>query len=158
MSLKQPYSMSVKYCSEQCQVDHWANGGHRKECSRLRKLYNECITIDELSVTDCIQSGKKPSFGKPSHVAYDEAFTVKIEFIGQQIVAGFPVLHVYDKSVECDFNMKWNETSGTTNYTTLIEKVKAESVTAGTAIYLAASFDVNGECAIYINRRKARTW
>jgi hypothetical protein len=150
--------MSVKYCSEKCQVDHWANCGHRKQCSRLRKLYNECITIDEFSISDTVQSGKKPSFGKPSHVTYDEAFTVKIELIGQQNVAGFPVLHIYDKSLECDFNVKCNEPSGTTSCTKLLEKVKADSVTVGTAIYLAASFDVNGECSIYINRKKARTW
>ena len=155
--------MSVKYCSEKCQVAHWTKSGHRKECTRLRNLYNERIVINESSTTKSIQSEKGPSFEKqsekgpsfekPSCVAFDEAFTLKVVF-----VASMDVLHIYDKTGECDFYVKVNETSGTTNSIKLLDKVKKESLTAGTAIHLAATFGGKRECSIYVNRRKVRAW
>lgn len=150
--------MSVKYCSEKCQVEHWTKGGHRKECSRLRKLYNERISITELSTTKSIRSEKGPSFKKPSHVAFDEAFTVKVVLANHEHHVTTHLFHIYDKSGECDFYVNVNEASGATNYMKLLEKVKEESLTAATAVYLAAAFDAKGECSIYINRRKVRTW
>lgn len=150
--------MSVKYCSEKCQVEHWTNGGHRKECSRLRKLYNERISITELSTTKNIQLEKGPSFKKPSHVAFDEAFTVKVVLTNLEHDVTMHILHIYDKSEECNFYVNVNETTGTTNYIKLLEKVKEESLTAATTVYLAAAFDGKGGCSIYINRRKVRTW
>jgi hypothetical protein len=150
--------MSVKYCSEKCQVDHWTNGGHRKECTRLRKLYNERITINKLSTTKSIRSDNGPLFAKPSHVAFDEAFTVKVALVDHERDGSKHVLHIYDKTGECDFYVKINKSSGTTNYIKLLEKVKQESLTAGTAVFLAAAFDGKSECSIYINRKKVRTW
>lgn len=150
--------MSVRYCSKECQADHWTNGGHRKECSRLRKLYSECIRIEELTATDSTRSEKNSNFEKPSHVAFDETFTVKVELIEQARDVGTHLIHIYDKTVECDFEVKLNDASSTTKYARLLEKVKGEFVTAGTAVYLAASFDNEGVCSIYINRRKVRTW
>ena len=128
------------------------------ECSRLRKLYSECIRIDKPSTWENARSGKDPSFGKPSHIAFDEAFIVKIELIDQLPDVGTHVLHIYDKTVECNFELDVYDNSGATKYVKLLEKVKGEIVTAGTAVYLAASFDINEVCSIYVNRRKVRTW
>jgi MYND finger len=150
--------MSVRYCSEKCQADHWTNGGHRKECSRLRRLYSECIRIDKLPSTEHTRLGKDPCFAKPSHVACDEVFTLKIELIDQPRHVGTHLLHIYDKTVECDFDLKLNDASDATKYQKLLETVQGEIATAGTAVYLAASFDVKGVCTIYVNRRKLRTW
>jgi hypothetical protein len=104
------------------------------------------------------RSGKDPSLMKPSNIAVDETFTVKIELIAQSRDDDTHVLHIYDKTVECDFVLKLNDASIETKYLTLLNKVKGEFVTAGTAAYLAASFDSNGVCSIYVNRRKVRTW
>ena len=150
--------MSVRYCSEKCQADHWTDGRHRKECSRLRKLYSECVKIDKLSITDKTRSERASSFRKPSHVAVEEAFTVKIEVMDQQRDVGTYALHIYDKTIECDFELQLNDTPNATKYLKLLEKVKGEFVTAGTAVYLAASFDNGDVCSIYINQRKVRTW
>jgi MYND finger len=150
-------SMSVRYCSEKCQVDHWNNGGHRKECSKLRKLFSECIVIDKLSASENIRSEKKWSFEKPSYATYDQPFIVKVERSDQPWDIGMKVLHVCDKSGDCSFDLNVPN-SDTSKFTKLLEKMKAESTTAGTAIYLSASFNFEGICSIFLHQRKIRAW
>jgi hypothetical protein len=144
--------MSVRYCSEACQANHWRNGGHRSECSRLRKLYHESIPIDISSITRYPTIQDIPSFQKPSYVAFDEPFTIKVERYDRPR----PLLHFYDKELCCDFYL--DQMSNIKSFDMLLAKVKAEPVSVGTSIYLEASFDQSGMCSIFLNRRKVKTW
>lgn len=151
--------MSVRFCSNDCQAAHW-KVGHRKECPKLRKLYRECVVIDKPSTSKgdvadnailTYNAGEVPmtSYRRPSYVAVDEAFTVKV-----QRISGRDTLLVYDRSRECEFCLGPEQSS----YRKLLEKVKAEQVTAGTKAYMAAAFDKTGNCTFYVNQTKMKTW
>jgi hypothetical protein len=144
--------MSVKYCSENCQANHWKNGGHRNECSRLRKVFNEFIVIDKSSTTDGPTTNQSALFQKPSYVAFDEPFTIKIERFDQPR----QLLHLHDKELECDFYI--GQRSATSSFDKLLDKIKTEPAFVGTCAYLVASFDKNGMCSVFLNRRKVKTW
>lgn len=79
----------------------------------------------------------------------DEVFTVKV-----QRVSGRDTLLVHDQTRECEFCLGPDQKF----YKTLLEKVKAEQWTAGTKAYMLASFDKKGNCILYMNRTKVKTW
>jgi MYND finger len=144
-------SMSVRYCSKECQAHHWKEGGHRKECSKLRKLYNECVVIDAplSSKTGVVN----PSFfRKPSYAPILATFTLKVEIV-EDSTEGGRLLHLCDKTKECDFLIGQE-----LHYTKLYKMVQAEPLTAGAHAYVVASFDPTGKCTLYVNRRKTKTW
>lgn len=143
--------MSVRYCSKECQALHWKDGGHRKECSTLRKIYNECVEIEAplLSKGGAMNASY---FRKPSNVPLSATFTLKVEIVDDSVEGG-SLLHIYDKTKECDFCIGPEQP-----HTKLYEMVKAEPLTAGSHAYVAASFDPTGKCTVYLNRRKIKTW
>jgi endo-1,4-beta-mannosidase len=157
--LRANYSMSVRYCSDDCQTSHWKEG-HRNECRKLKKLYRECVIIEQPSTSKgdiadhailTYNAGEVPmtSYRRPSHAAIDETFTVKV-----QRVSGRDTLLVYDKTRECEFCLGPDQQS----YRKLLEKVKTEQATAGTKAYMAASFDKQGNCTFFLNRTTMKTW
>jgi MYND finger len=145
------YSMSVRYCSKECQENHWKEGGHRKECSKLRKLYNEYLEI-EAPLSSKSGALNSSLFRKPSYAPMLATFTLKVELVEDPMEGG-NLLRLCDKTKECDFCIGQEQP-----YTKLYEMVRAEPLTVGAYAFVAASFDPTGKCKLYLNRRKIKTW
>jgi hypothetical protein len=109
------------------------------------------ILVDKAVIPDPDNIGRvsKGSYCKPSKVAFDEPFTVKIQCLDEE-----DMLLVHDKSRECQFYLGPDQN----DYEELLDKVHSQTATAGTKIYLTATFDDAGQCKLYINQKKMKTW
>jgi hypothetical protein len=95
------------------------------------------------------------SFRQPSHIGIGSAFTVKVEWSRKH--GDQTILHVCDKKRECEFYIE-PEDQMMTNYQKLVYIIEAEPSTFGTKVYISSVFDQNGNCSLYVNRRKIKTW
>jgi hypothetical protein len=151
--------MSVRFCSLTCQTIHW-KAGHAKECPRLQKLQKECVIIspedviksdnpDDISFHSAGEVSSTDQHGKPRHVAIDEPFTVKVQLTGDD-----DTILICDKTKECQFTVS----PDLRGFDKILAKVRAEKVTVGSKTYMTASYDEKGNCALYVNQTKMKTW
>ena len=102
--------MSVRFCSDECQLANW-KGGHMYDCKQISRQRNKFVTIHQSSVIPgSIVPAPGPvtgttnpvvnrgSFRLPQYVSYKEVFTVKVEYMVNE-----NVLIVHDKCKECEF-------------------------------------------------------
>ena len=143
-------------------VEHWKNGGHKKECKTLAagNLGNG-IKLERPDVPDGMymvhasrqglnQQTPELHYGKPSSVKCDEPFYVKVQ------ASGSPQgnILIYDETRECFFYVP----PGKPGYEEMIAKVHAESAFQGRKTYMKASFDANGDCTVYPSTAKLQRW
>jgi len=88
-------------------------------------------------------------FRRPVDINTDEKFTVKL-----QRMVGDEMLLVTDHTGYCEFVVGRDQKY----YKRLLGKVQSEDVTGGTKTFMEASFDKKGQCRLYLNRSKLRTW
>lgn len=67
--------MDVKYCSRQCQKEHWAAGGHKFECGKIRvSAMHEGMSSDEralVAAASALNSTGKHAITDGGHFATD---------------------------------------------------------------------------------------
>lgn len=149
----------VQYCSKTCQVQHWNNGGHKAVCKHANV---ETITLETpqsenngmhssttFNFRQRKSSGPDGGYSKPSTVAVDEKFYIKIQGSASTSVP----LFIYDKTRECSFQLE----SGERGFQELHCKVCQEKSTMGRKTYMKASFDEAGNMTVYLNESKVKT-
>jgi hypothetical protein len=126
----------------------------------LRKKHREAVIVkkpssrngdeaDRTTVMYSFEDVSVTSFRRPSDVHVDEIFTVKV-----QKMTGRESLLVFDRTKECEFCIGSEQKA----YHILKSKVGENRVSAGNSMYLGASFDKKGNCLLYINQIKVKTW
>lgn len=101
--------MSVRFCSDECQLLHW-KAGHMYECKHLSRERNMFVLVKQSAVIPNTIGGgsivissttttrRKGSFHKPKHVGFFHPFTVKILYLEED-----GIVWIYDKTRECEF-------------------------------------------------------
>mmetsp|Transcript_49413 Transcript_49413/g.119862 ORF Transcript_49413/g.119862 Transcript_49413/m.119862 type:complete len:540 (+) Transcript_49413:84-1703(+) len=153
---------TVRYCSRDCQVEHWKNGGHKKECKKLAAgNLDNGIKLERPDVPGGMhmvhasrqglnQQTPELHYGKPSGVEFDEPFYVKV----QASTRPQGRILVYDETRECFFHVP----PGKPGFEEMISKVHAEPAFQGRKTYMKASFDSNGDCTVYPSTAKLQRW
>jgi hypothetical protein len=95
-------SMSVRFCSDECQLLHW-KAGHMNECKYLSRERKMFVLVKQSAVIPKTIGGgyitrRKGSFQKQRHVGFFYPFTVKVIYLEDD-----GILWLYDKTRECDF-------------------------------------------------------
>lgn len=88
-------------------------------------------------------------FRRPAGVQAEQKFTIKLQ---RQLNSDS--LLAADHTGYCEFVIAREQKF----YQRLLMKVREVEPTAGTKAYMEAAFDKNGQCKIYLNRTKLRTW
>ena len=146
----------MAYCSRDCQVTHWKET-HKQECKKLAEEVERCIVLEKPTPsllhhqvfshkTGKVSNG---TYRKPTNVAVDEKFHVKIQAGG---ISG-PLL-LYDKTRQCEFSIEPTHRG----YEEIKQIILAETATRGTKTYMAASFDTQGNLRVYPKQTCIRTW
>ena len=152
----------VQYCTKECQVSDWSEGGHKEECKQIRAQKNEVVVLEKPAPSDYFRSTfslntsalqaipmTTDTFRKPSCVAYNEQFYIKIQGEGPTMP-----LYIYDKTQD----FKTFVDPGTPGFDVLRAKVKADPATGGRKTYLKCSFDESNKCTIFLATRSIKTW
>jgi MYND finger len=113
--------MSVRFCSTECQVQHW-NNGHKYKCKQLAQernifvLVTPDILLHRYSYSDNgNNTGGGGSFRKPSGIDYGEPFIVKIQHLQE---GGDDILWIYNKERDCEFFLYYDNSASTNHFTT----------------------------------------
>jgi hypothetical protein len=170
-------SMSVRFCSDDCQLKHW-KGGHMYECKQIARERNVFILVNQDSLVHDTVVGRagRGLFCPPSDVEFGEVFTVKIQYLEEEGVAW-----IYDKMKQCEFFLSLAEDNNSNiikgndktrhastrkgshenNNDLLLGKIQLQSKTSNgefAKIYVSAVFEDETTCKLYINQTKIKTW
>ena len=90
------------------------------------------------------------SYRRPNKVDVDELFWIKVQ-CGD--VPVYPLM-LYDKTRTCTFMIQ----PGTSGYTELYEKARAEMGSNGRKTHFLASFDRDGHCRVFPDTADLKSW
>ncbi|CAJ1959821.1 unnamed protein product [Cylindrotheca closterium] len=132
------------YCSPRCQTQHWKQGCHRLECTRLAFVASgvklSCKHLDH----EMTSSGSLDFFGdsyvKPIEIQNGQKFVVAV-----QINPDTKSLMIFSVCDGCQF--QYHSTGP--GYYTIVKEVQKEAAWDGCKTYMKASFDANGDCTMY---------
>jgi hypothetical protein len=138
---------TVSYCGRECQIAHWQEGGHKKECSilskdkrgvRLSPPKPNAMVLMVLSHSNGFQQ-KPGTYRKPDGVDFDELFVVKVQNCVTSIM-------IYDKTRSCQFALN----PGDPGFQEVMTETKKEKTWDGKKTFMKASFDEkSGNCTIF---------
>ena len=142
---------AASYCSKICQKAHWKD--HRSQC----KQSHVGIVIPKppkgdrqnIGVPGYERRDDPGCYQKPQGVGVNEKFWVKI-----QTSYCFSRLLVYDKTRECIFHILPRNNG----FKELLEKVKSQTAVSGKKCHFQAAFNASGECVVYSNTAKLKSW
>jgi hypothetical protein len=137
-------------------VTHW-KAVHKKECKKLAANYSRAVVLDEpivphqFSTTLNFQSRSANSsrFSKPSNIAVDEKFYIKVQANGPQR----PIM-IYDETRELNFVYR----PGQSGFEEIHEAVSSEPTWQGRKAFMLASFDNDGRCTVYPGLTSIKKW
>ena len=154
MALSAPrISKKVAYCSKDCQAKDRKD--HRQICKAALKDREAAITLEEpsqgytfsISNQNGGESHTDGSFRKPDDIEVNEPFYVKVQGSDSNLL-------IYDRSRQCHFMYLPNQRG----FQDLLKKVKSDPSANGRKTYMAASFDEEGKCKMYLNMTTIKTW
>jgi hypothetical protein len=148
-------SKTVAYCSKDCQRNHW-KAGHKQICKQICKEKEISIVLEKPNESPYgnsinFKTGviSKGTYRKPSHVAVDEKFFVKV----QGGPDAMPLL-LYDQSRECEFHYS----TGLRGFCEMLDKIRADPSANGRKTFMMASFDSSGHCKVYPGQTGTKKW
>jgi hypothetical protein len=139
----------VYYCSRACQVADWPR--HKANCKekavRLAKPASNSRQAMVLMNAQGNYSGG--SYTKPRNVAVGKKFWIKVQAAGDNT----PLL-IYDKSRDFMLDLP----PGTSGFSELLAKVRAEPTSMGRKCHVQALFDEKGDCFAYPYTSTLKEW
>jgi MYND finger len=154
-------SKGPRYCSRECQVQHWT-ASHAVECRAIQAKKKQEVVLEkprdglaDLNFYTVSHGGRGASGGGayriPQGVGVKEKFTVKVQAGGSRTAGS---MLIYNEARDCSFFMG----PAQAGYKELFDVVKAEKATNGTKTYMKAYFDEEGRCVAFPGDTSIHTW